>query len=56
MRRVVFIRSKTEETVELILNRLSGKTDVLGAPVWTGKKWVVWIVTQDEKIQSGDVD
>lgn len=56
MRRVVFIRSKKEETVELVLNRLSGKTDILGAPVWTGKKWVVWMLTQDEQIKSGDVD
>jgi len=56
MRRVVFIRSKKAEVVELILNRLSGKTDILGAPVWDGKRWIVWMVTEDDKIQSGDLD
>lgn len=56
MRRVVFIRSKNIEAVEQVLNRLASRTTILGAPVWTGSEWVVWMVTEDQKIKSGSLD
>jgi len=47
--------SRNPQGIEMFLNTLVDTT-ILGAPVWDGKKWTVWVLTKNRKIPSGKVD
>lgn len=55
MRRVVFIRTKNEEDMAAILNRLVSRTAILSGPLKDSAGWIVWLMTEDKNLKSGEV-
>lgn len=42
--------------MEQALNRIAKRTALLGSPMPQGKKWVVWLKTEDKNMKSGEID
>lgn len=55
--RLRYLKAKTEEEVSAAVTRLPFKVEIKGAPVWNGKRWVLWFVLPEEDgIEMGNME
>ncbi len=47
--RLRFVTAKDPQDLSKFLMLLGKRVEIKGAPVWDGKKWILWFIPDDQK-------